>query len=635
MTTPVAPAPTYRESMLEHATRRLLKPLGVFDWRGRATVLVLALLSLLGAYAWFVQLRGGLAVTSMRDYFSWGIYIVNFVFFIGLSMAGTLISAILHLSKAPWRAPITRMAECITVCALMIAGGMIIMDMGRPDRLHYTLLHPRVQSPILWDILSLNTYLFGSALYLYISLIPDIALLRDRPGTFSPRRHRLYEILALGWTGSPAQRARLERMNAVMALAIIPVAVSIHTVTAWLFGLTLRPGWHSSIIGPDFVVGAVFSGSAAVIAIMALFRGVFHLERFITLFHFRKLAALLLGADLMYAYFMLNEYVGGLYTKEEADDRLLHNLFSGPYATQFWTMFVIGLVIPAIMLMTPRLRSVKGIVAASLLVNVGMWLKRYIIVVPTLATPFMPLFKGNRFAYSPTWVEWAITAGGFALFGLLFIAFSRYFPVVAIWELQEEAPGDEPAPGHAPGPVLKAAATAGSLVLLAALFTPARTRAADPGVPVAAPSITVTASNEGGEHLLLATVLVDGKAAPNVTVDFYAVRSFGRINLGHDTTLPDGTAAVPFPESLPGEPDGNLRIQLEVTAPEALAGATGAGLVTAAVSPRSPPPAARELWSRRAPWSLLATVGIVVTAVWAVYFWVILNLFKIRKEASS
>ena len=625
-----------REEMLAHATKRLLLPLGVFDLRGRVTVFVLVLLALAGGAAWIIQLRRGLAATAMTDYFSWGVYIVNFVFFIGLSMAGTLISAILHLSKAPWRAPITRMAECITVCALLIAGGMIMMDMGRPDRMLFVLIHARVQSPILWDVLSLNTYLVGSALYLYLALVPDIALLRDQKDVFSPWRQRFYRILALGWKGTPAQHARIERLTAIMALTIIPVAVSIHTVTAWLFGLTLRPGWHSSIIGPDFVVGAIFSGSAAVIVIMALFRSVFRLGRYITPFHFRKLASLLLVADIAYAYFMLNEYIGGLYTKEEADNRLMQNLFHGAYSFQFWIMFIVGLGIPAVLLIIPRLRTVKFIVAAALLVNVGMWLKRYIIVVPTLASPFMPAMSQGKFIYRPSWVEWAISAGGFAIFGLLFILFSKFFPVVSIWELQDEVPGEEPLPEHAP---VQAKAITTATALLVLLLTPAFIRAGDSAAasaPVAsapAPVITLEARKEGSENLIIATVTADGKPAAGVTLEFFVARSFGRLNLGHDTTLPDGTAAVPFPAGLPGGKEGKLSVRAEVTTPADMAGAADEALIaTQATAPASDVPV-RELWSRRPPRLLLATVLLIVTLVWGIYAGVFLNLLKLRQEA--
>ena len=429
----------YRTAFFHHAMEELLVSCGPMDARGRRAVLALGLVALAALAAWVHQLRQGLAVTAMGDYFSWGVYIVDFVFFIGISMAGTLISAFLRLSGAPWRHPITRMAEGITVCALLVAAPMIIVDMGRPDRILFTLLHARLQSPILWDILSLTTYLAGSVLYLYLPLIPDLALMRDQGDRFPAWAQRFYRVASLGWRGTDAQRQRLERAAAVMAIAIIPVAVSIHTVTAWLFGLTLRPGWHSTIIGPDFVAGAVYSGVAAVITILALFRGVFRLGRYLLPLHFQKLAKLLAAAGLVYAYFTFNELIGGIYDKEAGERLLLASLFSGPYALEFWSMTLLGLVLPVALLLARRTQSIRGIVTASILVNLGMWIMRFLIIVPTLAAPYMPVAgsPGARLVYSPTWVEWTITAGAFAAFGLIYIGFSRLFPVISIWELVE------------------------------------------------------------------------------------------------------------------------------------------------------------------------------------------------------
>jgi molybdopterin-containing oxidoreductase family membrane subunit len=222
-----------------------------------------------------------------------------------------------------------------------------------------------------------------------------------------------------------------------MAIVILPVAVSIHTVTAWLFGMTLRPGWHSTIIGPDFVIGALYSGVAAVITAIVLFRYFLRLGAYIPVDHLRKLAKLMLVFGLAYAYFVINEHVGAAYTGEGAERPLLEKMISGHYAIQFWAMIAIGLVLPLLMLVTPLGRSIAGIAVAAILVNVGMWLKRYIIVIPTLASPFMPTREGANLAYVPTWVEWSITAGGFAAFLLMFILFSKVFPVVSIWEVDQ------------------------------------------------------------------------------------------------------------------------------------------------------------------------------------------------------
>ena len=203
------------------------------------------------AYVW--QLWYGLKVTAMRNFVSWGVYITNFVFFIGISHAGTLISAILRVTHAEWRRPITRMAEAITVFALMVGAPMVIIDMGRPDRIHHIFLYGRLQSPLLWDLLSISTYMCGSLLYLYVAMIPDVANLASatavNPHSF---KHRFYRFLAIGYRDTPEQKRYLEKAMATMAVIIIPVAISVHTVISWIFGMTLRPGWHSSIFGPYY-----------------------------------------------------------------------------------------------------------------------------------------------------------------------------------------------------------------------------------------------------------------------------------------------------------------------------------------------------------------------------------------------
>ena len=332
--------------------RDMLATLGPPGGGHKFLVIGLALVVAWAVVAYIHQLRIGLAATAMSDYFSWGVYIVNFVFFIGISMAGSLISAMLRLSNAHWRHPISRLAEAITVFSLLVAGPMIIIDMGRPDRFLHVILYGRLQSPILWDVLSLTSYLAGSFLYLYVPMIPDLAILRDAPG-LSRWRKTLYRALAMRWNGTADQHRNLERAVSVMAIVILPVAVSIHTVTAWLFGMTLRPGWHSTIIGPDFVIGALYSGVAAVITAIVLFRYFLHLQAHIPVDHLRKLAKLMLVFGLAYAYFVINEHVGAAYTGEGAERPLLEKMITGHYALQFWAMIFVGLVVPLLMLVTP------------------------------------------------------------------------------------------------------------------------------------------------------------------------------------------------------------------------------------------------------------------------------------------
>jgi Ni/Fe-hydrogenase subunit HybB-like protein len=425
----------------------LIATLGPMTRGHKWIMAVLVLVCVNGLIAYIHQLRVGLSATGMTNYFSWGIYIINFVFFIGISHAGTLVSAILRVTGAEWRRPITRMAEGITVFALMIGAPLVIIDMGRPDRILNVIIHGRLSSPILWDALSVTTYMTGSLIYLYLPLIPDMAILRDHPTSFAPWRRWLYTKLSLGWTGTPDQWRRLERAIGAMAIVIIPVAISVHTVVSWIFSMTLRAGWHSTIFGPYFVVGAIFSGIAALLTAMALFTRFlkpFHLDHYITMDHFRKLASLLLAVNLVYIYFTVSEYLTMGYMSESPDKKVLDLVLSGRFATMFWIMAIVGLFIPAVLLSLRWTRTFWGIVIASVLINIGMWLKRYVIVVPTLATPFMPPVTpdGRPLSYTPTWVEWSITAGAFAGFCILYILFSKIFPIVSIWEVQQERPED-------------------------------------------------------------------------------------------------------------------------------------------------------------------------------------------------
>ncbi|MFQ5712322.1 MAG: NrfD/PsrC family molybdoenzyme membrane anchor subunit [Candidatus Geothermarchaeales archaeon] len=392
------------------------------------------------AYAYYVQLTEGLIVTGMRDVVLWGLYVTNFVFFIGISHAGTLISAILRITGAEWRRPITRMAEAITVFALIVAAPMVIIDLGRPERMFNLIFHGRIQSPILWDLISISTYLTGCIIYLFLPMVPDLAFLRDRLKRTSSWRRRLYKTLSLGWSGSEEQKRRLEKGIAVMAVIIIPIAVSVHTVVSWIFGMTLRVGWHSTIFGPYFVVGAIFSGIASIIIAMGIFRRVYHLEDYIKPLHFQYLGLMLLALNISYIYFMISEYLTTLYTAESADIALLNSLGMGEYAPLFWGMLIIGFVLPAFILAIRRTRTVLGTVVAAILVDVAMWVKRFMIIIPSLVTPMLPYEWGQ---YQPTWVEWSITAGAFAVFMLLYAVFSKVFPIVSIWEVSEGIGGDK------------------------------------------------------------------------------------------------------------------------------------------------------------------------------------------------
>ncbi|MBI4289489.1 MAG: polysulfide reductase NrfD [Chloroflexi bacterium] len=423
------------EHFRERLERVALAPLAHSGWRYFLWVFFLAGVVGWGAYAFLTQYREGLIVTAMRDRISWGLYIALFVFFIGISHAGTLISAILRASQAGWRTPVTRIAEFITVVALMVGALMPLIDMGRPDRLLNMFFYGRWQSPLVWDILSITTYLTGSIIYLYLPMIPDIALVRDRLGpTASGLKRWVYTAFSLGWQGTPDQQRYLGRAITLMMLLIIPIAISVHTVVSWVFAMTLREPWDNPMFGIYFVAGAIFSGIAALIILMAVLRRIFHLEEYITPKHFINLGYLMGAMTFLMIYFNASEYIVTGY--KMAGDEAFHfeQLFTGPLAPYYWFYALGGLILPGLLILFPWTRNIKGIVAAAGLVIAGMWVERYFIVVGGLRVPLMPYAAAS---YFPSWVEWSIMAGALAGFALIISVFVKLFPVIAVWEVAE------------------------------------------------------------------------------------------------------------------------------------------------------------------------------------------------------
>ena len=423
------------ETGQERLERTVLSPLARTGRGYYAFVLFLLAVVAWGLYAYIVQLRYGLLATGMRDTVMWGLYLVNFVFFIGISHAGTLISAILRVTQAGWRTPVTRMAELITVVAISIGALMPIIDLGRPERVWYIIAYGRFQSPLLWDVISITSYLTGSLCYLYLPLIPDFALMRDRLGREATIfKRKIYTWLAVGWKNTPEQRHRLEKAIGIMAVTIIPIAVSVHTVVSYVFSMTLRPGWNSTVFGIYFVIGAIFSGIASILIVMAIFRKLYHLEEYITERHFRNLGYLLLVSLLIYLYLTVGEYLTEGYKLEIEAKGLLTLLLVGKNAVWFWFFVVAGMMVPAILILVRRGPVIPKLVVASVLVNAAMWVKRFVIVIPSLQVPLMPFEFG---AYTPTWVEWSITAAAFAAFMLIFAIFAKLIPLISIWEVAE------------------------------------------------------------------------------------------------------------------------------------------------------------------------------------------------------
>ncbi|MFI0490570.1 NrfD/PsrC family molybdoenzyme membrane anchor subunit [Flavobacterium sp.] len=410
-----------------------------FGKLGQIWVAFLLLVIACALYAYYQQLTKGLSITHLNDYALWGVYISNFVFFVAVSLVGSLVTAILRLSGATWSTPLTRIAEVIAVAAIIMAGLTIIIDMGRPDRIYNIFLHGRLQSPIIWDVLVISTYLSISIMLLFFPLLPDFAILKKYFAD-QPKLSKWYGKLSLNWTGSKEQEGLYNKSINTLSVLIIPVAFGIHTVTAWLFATTYRPGWDSSNFGPYFIAGAFVAGSGAVVVIMYILRKVYHLEEYITELHFDKMGKLLVLLCLVYLYFNVNEYLVPAYktTTEEAGH--LYSLFLGDYALMFWSAIIGGLVIPTIALIFPQGRKPLPLFIIGILVVVGAWWKRFIIVTPTLLHPFLP-FQGvpkSWHSYFPSALEWTITFGTLASALLIMTLLFRYLPIIPIHETAEE-----------------------------------------------------------------------------------------------------------------------------------------------------------------------------------------------------
>jgi len=392
----------------------------------------------IGIYALIQQIDKGHIVTGMRDNVVWGVYIVNFIFFMGLSYAGALISGVLHLFKSKWRAPVIRFAELITVISLCIGPFFIFFCIGRLDRLPFLFAFPRIQSPITWDVIAIITDLFGCFIFLYLSLIEDFAILRDTTDIkVKPWKKKLYRILAIGYQGSEKQYRILSQAKNVMAAMIIAIAIIVYSVLAWIFGVTLQPGWHSTIFGPYFVIAAVFSGTGLLIILMQIFRKIYKLEKYITKKHFINVGVLLLIIAAFYGYFTFSDYLTKWYGSVKMDKILIDKLFEDYYLMFIFANYI-GILIPLIIVGIPRFRTIRNIVIAAVIALLGLWFNRYIIVVPTLETPFLPIqdFRMDFIKYSPTWVEWSLTAAGIAIFGIFMMLVSKVAPLVSISEME-------------------------------------------------------------------------------------------------------------------------------------------------------------------------------------------------------
>ncbi|MBM4183488.1 MAG: polysulfide reductase [Gemmatimonadetes bacterium] len=421
----------------------LVRPLSGFRPKLFFGSLVTGLLVAVLFYSWGYQIVNDIGVAGINRPVFWGFYIVNFVFWIGISHAGTLISAILRVTQAEWRRPVTRCAEAITTFALMIGGLFPLIHLGRPWIFWYMIplpnergIWPNFRSPLMWDVLAITTYLMGSILYLLLPMIPDFAIIRDKRLREYPKglKTLFFRVAALGWRGTPQQWFSLEAGIKAMAVVIIPVAVSVHTIVSWDFAMAIQPMWHSTIFGPYFVVGAIYSGVAVLMVAMYLLRKGLGIHEYLSDKVFNNLGLMFLAFAMLWSYFTFAEHLTVWYGNEHAERAVFDGRITGEFSGFFWTMIIVNTVIPLLILPWPKGRKPLGTAIVGLGVLVGMWIERYLIVVGTLSTPRLEYTQGF---YTPSWVEIGILVGSVGLFGFLYFAFLQLAPIVSLWEVRE------------------------------------------------------------------------------------------------------------------------------------------------------------------------------------------------------
>ena len=403
-----------------------------------AVLLALTALSL-GVMAFLYQARSGMGVAGYEHPIFWGIYITDFVFWVGIAHSGTLISAVLFLFRARWRTAVARASEAMTVFAIATAGLFPIIHIGRPWFFYWLIPYPNerglwvnFRSPLIWDVFAISTYLIVSTMFLYLGLMPDIAAARDK---ITDWRRPIYRALALGWLGTNRQWRHYTALYGFFAALATPLVISVHSVVSWDFAMSILPGWHSTIFAPYFVAGAIFSGLAMVITLLVPMRRIFRLEHYITVHHFENLAKLMLMMSLIVGYAYLTEFFIGWYSGSPFEQGTFVDRMFGQYWGYSWMMFACNVILPLLLFWKAIRTNLKSLVVISIFVNIGMWLERYVIIVTSLSHDFDPANWAG--VYQPTWVEAVITLGSFGMFFMLFLLFIKNFPAVSITEVKE------------------------------------------------------------------------------------------------------------------------------------------------------------------------------------------------------
>ena len=393
-----------------------------------------------GAYALYLQITKGHGVTGMRDNVVWGLFIVNFIFFIGLSYAGAIIAGVLHLLKVPWGKPIIRLAQMMTVISVIVGPIFILLCVGRFDRLWHLFVYPRIQSPMTWDVMAVVTFFAGSVLFLYLALIKDLAVYRDAKMNVPKWKQWLYKFLAIGYRGAASQKRHIIISQNLLAIIMIPLSIIVASILSWIFGMTLRPGWHSTIFGPYFVLGALYSGCGVLVVAMWVYRKMYKLENYITDKHFVNMGYVMMLLAAGYGYFTFSEYFTSWFGSEKWDSEVIDKLFN-PKEYGWWTLFAngAGILLPIIVIAIRKFRKPNLIAAVSFIMVMALWVKRYLIIVPTLETPALPVqdTRIEYVKYSATWPEWALTFAGVATFLLFFTLIAKFVTVVPVTGLED------------------------------------------------------------------------------------------------------------------------------------------------------------------------------------------------------
>jgi molybdopterin-containing oxidoreductase family membrane subunit len=439
-----------RELTLADANADILRPISAPSWRYWA-LLALTIAGIgFGVVAWAHQIDEGLGVAGITHPVMWGVYITNFVFWVGIAHSGTLISAILYLFRSGWRTTINRTAEAMTIFAVMTAGLFPLIHLGRVWYFYWLipypserLLWPNFRSPLVWDVFAVGTYFTISLIFWYTGLIPDFAAVRDK---FRGWKKKLYNLLSLGWQGTVRSWSHYRRAYLYLAGIATPLVLSVHSVVSWDFAMSIVPGWHATIFAPYFVAGAIFSGMAMVITLMIPMRWAFGLEDYITEYHFENMAKLVLLTSLIVGYSYAAEYFLAYYSAHEVEQTSFLWRARGHYALPFWIMVFCNVVVPAALWFRKVRVSLPALFVISIFVNIGMWYERFVIIATSLAHEYEPYSWG---VYTPTWVEIGILVGSFAWFFFFFLIFTKTMPTISIAEVKEHlAHGHGEEEGH-------------------------------------------------------------------------------------------------------------------------------------------------------------------------------------------